>query len=128
MASRPARRAERAFGADARVRRRSEFEALYARGTKLVESRLVAFVAPSAEGARRSRLGLSVSRKVGDAPRRNRVKRVLREAFRQLSPEWSEPLDLVLVARPGSAPSSLAEARESLQRLRERWLRRAARP
>jgi ribonuclease P protein component len=110
------------------VRRRSEFEALYARGTKLVESRLVAFVAPSAEGARRSRLGLSVSRKVGDAPRRNRVKRVLREAFRQLSPEWSEPLDLVLVARPGSAPSSLAEAKESLQRLRERWLRRAARP
>ena len=122
MTSRPPRRAERDFPATARVRRRSEFEELYTRGTKLVESRLVAFVSPAPDG--RSRLGLSVSRKVGNAPRRNRVKRVLREAFRQLASEWEEPLDLVLVARPGTAPTSLEEARESLLRLQERWSRR----
>jgi ribonuclease P protein component len=122
VASRPPRRAERGFPAAARVRRRSEFEDLYARGAKLVESRLVAFVAPAVDG--RSRLGLSVGRKVGNAPRRNRVKRVLREAFRELSPGWGAPLELVLVARPGSAPTSLAEARESLQRVHERWMRR----
>lgn len=117
-------RADRGFPAAARVRRRSEFEELYARGGKLVEARLVAFVGPAADG--RSRLGLSVSRKVGDAPQRNRVKRVLREAFRQLAADWPEPLDLVLVARPGTAPTSLAQARESLQRLHERWSRRQA--
>jgi ribonuclease P protein component len=124
VARRPPRRAEHGFPAAARVRRRSEFEELYARGSKLVESRLVAFIGPAADG--RSRLGLSVSRKVGDAPRRNRVKRVLREAFRQLAPGWPEPLELVLVARPGTAPSSLAEARESLVRVHERWSRRQA--
>jgi ribonuclease P protein component len=122
--SRPPPRARRDFPAAARVRRRSEFEALYTRGTKLVESRLVAFITPVAEG--RSRLGLSVSRKVGNAPRRNRVKRVLREAFRELAPAWPQPLELVLVARPGTAPCTLAEARESLQRLAERWARRQA--
>lgn len=124
MTGRPPRRARRGLPRTARVRRRAEFEALYARGSKFVESRLVAFVAPAADRATGCRLGLSVSRRVGDAPRRNRVKRVLRAAFRELSPEWPEALDLVLVARPGSAPSSLAEARESLARLRERWLRR----
>jgi ribonuclease P protein component len=110
VARRPPRRAELGFPAAARVRRRSEFEELYARGSKLVESRLVAFIGPAADG--RSRLGLSVSRKVGGAPRRNRVKRVLREAFRPLAPAWPEPIELVLVARPGTAPGSLAEARE----------------
>jgi ribonuclease P protein component len=124
VAGRPPRRAELGFPAAARVRRRSEFEELYARGSKLVEARLVAFIGPAADG--RSRLGLSVSRKVGGAPRRNRVKRVLREAFRQLAPDWPEPLELVLVARPGTAPASLAEARESLQRVHERWSRRQA--
>jgi ribonuclease P protein component len=106
------------------VRRQADFDALYARGAKIIETRLVAFVAVAPERAGGARLGLSVGRRVGDAPRRNRVKRVLREAFRKLA--LREPLDLVLVARPGSAPQTEAEARESLLRVLERWRRRQA--
>lgn len=55
-----------------------------------------------AEGAV-SRLGLVVSRKVGDACARNRVKRLLREYFRLHRHELSSTVDLVVVARKGAA-------------------------
>ncbi|HEX5009486.1 MAG TPA: ribonuclease P protein component [Planctomycetota bacterium] len=119
----PRRRVEGGLPRPARLRRRAEFEAVYAAGHKLVEARVVAFVVRAAERASGCRLGLSVSRKVGNAPTRNRVKRVLRDAFRKLAPACSEPLDLILVARPGKAPASAAEAHESLSRVLDRWRR-----
>ena len=54
------------------------------------------------------RLGLAVSRKVGGAVDRNRVKRRLRDAFERVSPELPPGHDYVLVVRPG-----LAEAAET---------------
>jgi ribonuclease P protein component len=47
-----------------------------------------------------ARLGLSVSRKVGGAVRRNRFKRLLREAFRAVQQDLPAGMDLVVVARP----------------------------
>lgn len=50
-----------------------------------------------------ARLGLSVSRKVGDAVTRNRVKRVLREEFARVAANVPAELDVVVIARPGCA-------------------------
>ena len=56
---------------------------------------------PRGTGEQRDpRLGVSVGRKVGGAVERNRVKRVLREAFWAVAPELPEGHDFVLVARP----------------------------
>jgi ribonuclease P protein component len=126
VAARPPRRAEAALPRSARVRRQADFDAVYARGTKVIEARLVAFVSVATDRAHGARLGLSVGRRVGNAPHRSRVERVLREAFRKLA--LPEPLDLVLVARPGTAPLTEAEARESLQHVLERRRRRQQRP
>ena len=52
-------------------------------------------------GGRPTRLGITVSRKVGKANVRNRVKRLVREAFRLHRPHLPEGVDLVLVARQG---------------------------
>jgi ribonuclease P protein component len=52
------------------------------------------------EGATETRLGISVSRKVGGAVERNAVKRALREAFWSLDDALPHGHDLVLVARP----------------------------
>ncbi|MES1181107.1 MAG: ribonuclease P protein component [Verrucomicrobiota bacterium] len=59
------------------------------------------------EGAA-SRLGVVTSKKIGDAPDRSRARRLLRESFRLHQHEFSQPVDLVLVARNSIAGKSFA--------------------
>jgi ribonuclease P protein component len=102
------------FDQSTRLRNRQQFDTVFQSGIKVVNRQLVVRIRPVPAGSP-SRLGLSVSRKVGGAPRRNRVKRCLRAAFRELSPGLEEPLELVLIARPMSAPDTYAEALRSLR-------------
>jgi ribonuclease P protein component len=82
-----------------RLSRSAEFERVYRQGRSTGNRYLVlyAFANPSAQGPR---LGLSVSRKVGGAVERNRVKRLLREGFSRFEPELDPGQDVVVVARP----------------------------
>ena len=86
-------------GTRGRLSRSAEFERVYRQGRSVSNRHLVlySFPNPSAEGAR---LGLAVSRKVGGAVARNRVKRLLRESFSRVEAELPAGQDLVVVARP----------------------------
>jgi ribonuclease P protein component len=86
-----------------RLSRSAEFDRVYRQGQSLGNRYLVLYCFPRAgndEAA--SRLGLSVSRKVGGAVDRNRVKRLLREAFARESGALVPGHDVVIVARPES--------------------------
>lgn len=82
-----------------RLSRSAEFERVYRQGRSTANRHLVLYTFPNV-AARRPRLGLSVSRKVGGAVERNRVKRLLREAFAGAEAELDPGQDVVIVARP----------------------------
>jgi len=62
------------------------------------------------------RLGLTVSRKVGNAVARNHVKRRVREWFRVEREALPKDVDLVVIAKPGAAELDAAGVRASLRR------------
>ena len=74
------------------------------------------------------RLGLSVSRRVGNAVKRNRIKRLIREAFRLQQHDWPGGYDLVVVVRPHGL-LTLAEYQKLLFRagrgIHNEWVKRA---
>jgi ribonuclease P protein component len=84
-----------------RLSRSGEFDRVYRDGSSHATRYLVLYSFPrKSEEAEELRLGVSVSRKVGVAVDRNRVKRILRESFWGISDRLPESHDFVLVARP----------------------------
>jgi ribonuclease P protein component len=84
-----------------RLSRSGEFDRVYRDGSSHATRYLVLYSFPrKSEEAEELRLGISVSRKVGGAVERNKVKRALREAFWGLSERLPDAHDFVLVARP----------------------------
>ena len=99
---------ENAFPPALHLKRPSEFRVVFDRGAKRHTGGFILFRA--ANGLGRPRLGVSVSRKIGGAVVRNRVKRLVREAFRQNWRSWDlDGIDLVVIAKRGADALSYAQ-------------------
>lgn len=104
----------RAFPGAVRLRRRREFLGVQRRGHRRHTPSFVVVQAPAAGAA--SRLGVTVSSRVGNAVVRNRVKRLVREIFRQRRSELPAPVDIVVIAKPDAAQITHAQAASELER------------
>jgi len=100
--------------APGRLSRSADFERAYRRGQSAGNRYLVLYVFPR-EAGDQPRLGVSVSRRLGGAVARNRVKRLLREAFRA-APELASGRDYVAVARPDAADLAERDGLAGIQR------------
>jgi ribonuclease P protein component len=96
------------FPKERRLRARREFVAVQDNGRRVHTPHFVLIVAKGPDTAAPSRLGVTVTKKIGNAVERNRVKRLVREAFR-LDPGFLPAgVDLVVVAKDGAPTLGLA--------------------
>ncbi len=91
-----------------------DFERVYRQGTAYRGKLFSVHAFPNELGT--PRLGLSVSRRVGNAVTRNAVRRRLREVFHSARPELPGDLDLVVSARPAAAEATVRELSEEFVR------------
>jgi ribonuclease P protein component len=91
-----------------------DFERVYRQGTAYRGKLFSVHAFPNEFGT--PRLGLSVSRRVGNAVMRNTVRRRLREVFYSVLPEIPSNLDLVVSARPAAAEATFQELGEEFVR------------
>ena len=97
-----------------RLLRRADFVRVQSSGERFGTRRMVVAWTPSEVG--HTRVGLTVSRKVGHAPTRAAVKRWLREIYRQHKDRWPAGVDFVVIARPPAADSDYHTLRDDLLR------------
>ncbi len=100
-----------------RLRDGADFARVRERGQVWRHPLLVLTVAPAPEGSRSTRMGITVSRRVGSAVVRNRVKRRLREVLRLLYPRIRPGCDLVFVVRPSAVDASYLDLAASVHAL-----------
>lgn len=85
--------------ASQRVRKRSEFRRIQTGGERVVLPHFVLLLDANPAPDATARLGITASRKIGNAVVRNRAKRLVREAFRSTRDLWPLGLDLVVIVR-----------------------------
>lgn len=121
------------YGRDRRIRKRRDFLRVQAEGKRATSQHFVLLVAarrPDRDCPRpraaSSRLGIVVTRKIGNAVQRNRIKRVCREVFRQWPSFVPEGVDLVVIARGAAHELGMRDVKREWERARPSLLRHAA--
>lgn len=109
-------RGEQCFRAKDRLHNSREFSRTWREGQRFHTRNLTVVVAaPVSHDQASPRLGVTVSRKVGNAVCRNRLKRRIREFFRVSRKRFARVADMVVIVKPGAATLGHSEFTEELQ-------------
>ena len=116
--TRPERRVHRRFAKSDRLLKRRDFVSLSKSGKKAHSRHFLVLYRPGEKA--RTRLGVTVTRKVAKATGRNRIKRLVREAFRHRRPFLDGCWDINVVAKQAAADVRAFEAFQELQAVFDR--------
>ena len=99
-----------------RLKRKEDFQAVFQRGQAVANRQFVCYTLRDSSLTGR-RIGVSVSKKVGKAVVRNRVKRLMRESVRSMLDELPEGIDVVVIARVSAKDLDYHKTLQSLRHL-----------
>ena len=97
------------------LKKNQDFQSVYRKGRSYANKLLVMYVLEN--NMERNRLGISVSKKVGNSVVRHHVTRLLRESYRLQENIFNSGLDIVVIARANAASASYAEIESALLHL-----------
>ena len=97
------------------LKKNHQFQFVYKNGKSYVNKYLVMYIKEN--GLERNRIGISVSKKVGNSVVRHRVTRLIRESYRLHESVFNSGLDIVVVARAGAAEVGYFEIESALLHL-----------
>jgi ribonuclease P protein component len=114
------------FPKSARLLSRSQFDRVFSRRCSLADARIILYACHASSNVNSPtgpRLGLTISKKCGNAVVRNRWKRTLREAFRLVQHDLPAGVDFVVIPRPQATPQA-SSLKASLKQLSWRLQRK----
>lgn len=97
-----------------RIKKNEEFQRVFKSGKSFANRQFVIYCYRK-EDQSEFRIGLSVSKKIGNAVTRNRIKRYIRQAFLEMQHELHNDMDYVIIARHQAATKDFHETKKSLQ-------------
>lgn len=98
-----------------RLKKNHLFQFVYKNGKSYADKYFVMYVKEN--GTSKNRIGISVSKKVGNSVVRHRITRLVRESYRLQEAVFNSGLDIVIVARKNAASVSYVEVEKSLLHL-----------
>ncbi|WP_338752427.1 ribonuclease P protein component [Bacillus sp. FJAT-52991] len=96
-----------------RIKKNSEFQSVFNGGKSFANRQFVVYMYKSEQKAP-FRIGLSVSKKIGNAVTRNRIKRYIRQSFTELKEQIQPGFDYVVIARKPAAEMTCLEVKKSM--------------
>ncbi|WP_088008309.1 ribonuclease P protein component [Indiicoccus explosivorum] len=96
-----------------RIKKSQEFQRVFKKGKSFANRQFIIYVYRT--GQPEFRIGLSVSKKIGNAVTRNRIKRYIRQVFLEMKEEVRQDADYVIIARKQAADLDFHETKKSLQ-------------
>ncbi|NRG43374.1 ribonuclease P protein component [Bacillus sp. CRN 9] len=96
-----------------RVKKNKEFQEAFKRGKSFANRQFVVYSLQKDEQSH-FRIGLSVSKKIGNAVMRNQIKRYIRQAFHELNADLKQNYDFIIIARKPTADMDFFEIKKSL--------------
>jgi ribonuclease P protein component len=97
-----------------RIKKNKEFQQVFQNGKSFANRQFVVYVLKK-QDQETFRIGLSVSKKLGNAVTRNQIKRYIRQAFLELKEEVRSGNDYVIIARKPAADMGMQEIKKSLE-------------